>query len=343
MVAADSLIEHTNFIRNQTNWFHSYNPAIPKTLLFVRLLRPITDAVEHALKRNVAREKRDQNESRQQDSPAPQPPNSLLRHGLQSTPHTTTAAHLHAHLTDLPYHSHLITQELLAMTNSSQRPPAPLRAAPTRPSNSPSSAPVASQLQVQPVPPNPLATSPDNPTAAGATIVITRPTRLRQAPTFNNPRANTPLFGSRNVRDAIFYCKATVMQLKVIIASAPKHLRSHLPSNPTKDILLETVLSLRTEEVVQARLNQRTPNQCLQELMRLTANQLKALATSAPSELAELMRSALKADTQMQPRDIPSAPEYMIITVLTWQVEASKTAHATRDAPPPPPPHPTTH
>ena len=221
------------------------------------------------------------------------------------------------------------------MANSSQRQSARLRADPARASNSPSSAPAASQSLIQQVPANPLATPSDDPTARATTIITSCPARSRPAATFNNPRANTPLFGSLYVRDAVFYCKATISQLKTIVASAPQHLRSHLPANPTKDTLLETVLSFRTDEALQARLNQRSPTECLRELMDLTPSQLKALANSSPSQLAELMRAALLAYIHLQPRDIPSAAHEKVITVLSWQLEAQKAAHATPDIPPP--------
>ena len=122
-------------------------------------------------------------------------------------------------------------------------------------------------------------------------------------------------------------------KLKTIIASAPHHLRSHLPYNPTKDTLLETVLSFRTEEAVQARLNQRCRTECLRELMNLTPSQLKALANSAPSQLAELVRTGLQANSYMQPRNITPSSQDKVITVLSWQLEAQKAAHATPDIP----------
>ena len=133
------------------------------------------------------------------------------------------------------------------MANSSQRQSARLRAGPARASNSLSSTPAASQSLIQQVPANPLATPSDDPTARATTIVNSRPGRSRPAATLNNPRGNTPLFGSLYVRDAVFYCKGTISQLKTIVVSAPHHLRSHRPTNPTKDTLLKTVLSFRTE------------------------------------------------------------------------------------------------
>ena len=181
----------------------------------------------------------------------------------------------------------------------------------------------------------------DHSALQGAHVV--RPLTVSEYPptdttaTFNNLRSNAPLFGSLYVRDAVFYCKATISQLKTIVASAPQHLRSHLPANPTKDTLLETVLSFRTEEALQARLNKRSPTECLRELVDLTPSQLKALANSGPSQLAELMRAALLADTHLQPRDIPSTAQEKVTTVLSWQLEAQKAAHATPDIPPPPP------
>ena len=102
-------------------------------------------------------------------------------------------------------------------------------------------------------------------------------------------------------------------------------------------MLLETVLSLKQEEAVNSRLNQRTPKQSLQELMELSA-QLKAFGSAHTLQLRKLMRGALQADSQMQPRKVPPSPEAMVITVLTWQIEAHKSAHATFDNPPTPPP-----
>ena len=223
------------------------------------------------------------------------------------------------------------------MTNSAQWQSPRLRSAPTRASISSSPPLEVTPSQLPPTPDRQLPAPSDQPApAAQATIRRFGPPGAEQR--FHNSRANTPLFGSLNARDAIFYCKATVTQFKTIVASAPHHLRSHLPSSPTKDILLETVLSLRQEEAVNSRLNRRTPEQSLQELMELSAAQLKALASTDTPQLRELMRGALQADSQMQPREVPPSPEAMVITVLTWQIEAHKSAHATLDNPPPPPP-----
>ena len=153
--------------------------------------------------------------------------------------------------------------------------------------------------------------------------------RLRGS--FNNPRGNVPLYGSLSVRDAIFYVKATVTQLKTIVASAPRHLRNHLPASPTKDMLLETVLFLRTEEAVNIRMNQRSPEESLQELMNLQPDQLKALAVADQPHLAELMTAALQADRRMQPREVHDSADQMIIKVLSWQINAHKSARALQD------------
>ena len=140
------------------------------------------------------------------------------------------------------------------------------------------------------------------------------------------------------MRDAIFFVKATVTQLKAIVASGPRHLKAHLPSSPTKNVLLETVFKMRTEEAVQSRLNQRTPDESLRELMNLTPDQLKVLASSDASNLAELMRSALQADENLQPRDIPASPDNMVIIALSWQLDAHKSARPFPDSNTPPPP-----
>ena len=223
------------------------------------------------------------------------------------------------------------------MTNSSQRQSPRLRSAPTGASisSSPSLEVTPSQPRTMPV--NQLATA-SEPSAPAPAVTARRFGPPGAGQRFTNSRANTPLFGSLNVRNAVFYCKATVTQLKTIVASAPHHLRSHLPSSPTKDMLLETVLSLRQEEAVNSRLNQRTPQQSLNELMELSADQLKALASADTAQLGELMKAALQADPQMRPRDIPTSAETMVITVLTWQIEAHKSAHAALDSPPPPAP-----
>ena len=115
---------------------------------------------------------------------------------------------------------------------------------------------------------------------------------------FNNSQANVPLYGSLNVRDAIFYINATVSQLKTIVRSAPRHLRSHLPSSPTKDMLLEAVFAMRTEKAVNSRRNQRSPDESLQELMNLQLDQLKALSVADSPHLIKLMKAALQAHPQ---------------------------------------------
>ena len=139
-----------------------------------------------------------------------------------------------------------------------------------------------------------------------------------EAPWFlQQSEGNVPLYGSLSVRDAIFYVKATFTQLKTIVASAPRHLRNHLPASPTS-MLLETVLALRTEEAVNIRMNQRSPGESLQELMNLQPDQLKALAVADQPHLAELMTAALQADRRMQPREVHDSADQMIITVLSW-------------------------
>ena len=90
-------------------------------------------------------------------------------------------------------------------------------------------------------------------------------------------------------------------------------------------MLLETVLFFRTEEAVQARLNQGSPARCLRKLIALTPSQLKALAIFGPSQLAELMRAPRQADDHMQQRDIASMAQEKVTTVVSWQPEAHKT------------------
>ena len=136
----------------------------------------------------------------------------------------------------------------------------------------------------------------------------------------------------------MFFLKATVTQLKAIVASGRRHLKAHLPSSPTKDMLLETVLNMRTEETVQSRLSHRSPEESLRELLNLSPEELQILASSDASNLAELMRSALQADENLQPRDIPASVHSMLIMALSWQLHAHKSANTVQDNEPPPPP-----
>ena len=124
-----------------------------------------------------------------------------------------------------------------------------------------------------------------------------RPANSSPAPRLTNARNDVPLYGSLNMTDAVFFVKATVTQLKAIVASGPRHLKAHLPSSPTKDMLLETVPNIRTEETVQSRLSHRTPEESLRELLNLSPEELHILASSDASNL--LIRSALQADENL--------------------------------------------
>lgn len=101
--------------------------------------------------------------------------------------------------------------------------------------------------------------------------------------------------------------------------------------------MLETVLGFRQYEAINAHINQRTPEESLEELMDLATTQLKLPADSEPHQLATPMKRALQADQSMQPRSIPTAERDIGLTVLTWQIAAHKAARALPEVPPPPP------
>ena len=147
---------------------------------------------------------------------------------------------------------------------------------------------------------------------------------------------NTPLTGSLTSRPQIFYIKATAAQLMAIIQSAPEEVRSRIRSNASKEIMLDEFLTLLQREALAASQNiQETmdPQEAIRKLLTMGSAGIRIPVDTSPGEFKKLMEAALEADNTLTPRTVPEERHELVYTVLTWQVEALKSATTANQEP----------
>ena len=147
---------------------------------------------------------------------------------------------------------------------------------------------------------------------------------------------NTPLAGSLTSRPQNFYIKATAAQLKAIIQSAPEEVRSRIRSNASKETILGEVLTLRQREALAASQNiqeSMDPQEALRKLLTMVSADIHIAVDTSPGEFKKLMEAALEADNTLKPRTVPEERHDLVYTVLTWQVEALKSATTANQEP----------
>lgn len=144
----------------------------------------------------------------------------------------------------------------------------------------------------------------------------------------NSSQRSCPLYGSLNARDPRYYIISTEENFRLIISSAPTHLKERLYVDVDKDILISEALQLRYEEGIDVFISTKSPQMWLKKLISMHDNLLRSMASFNPSCLRAMVKSAFQADVTLQPRSIPITSQDLLITVLTWKVRAKAKANA---------------
>lgn len=111
-----------------------------------------------------------------------------------------------------------------------------------------------------------------------------------------------------------------------MLASAPSHLRCFLAVDTDKSSLIEDILFLRHEEAVEEHLRSKTGQKCLEDLLGLSTARLMFMASFNPSQLRATMQKVLLADPAIEPREIPTSSEGLVITTLLWQIHSQNSS-----------------
>eukprot|EP00178_Gracilaria_changii_P010508 TRINITY_DN305_c0_g1_i7.p2 TRINITY_DN305_c0_g1~~TRINITY_DN305_c0_g1_i7.p2 ORF type:complete len:428 (+),score=52.17 TRINITY_DN305_c0_g1_i7:2562-3845(+) len=156
-----------------------------------------------------------------------------------------------------------------------------------------------------------------------------------------------PTYGSLATKDHLFYMTSLdIGQLLAIAQSAPADVRNTIQASPTKEQLLAEVFRLcDLEKAAHQETSPLSAAASLRTLMEMSTADILKSSQEKPSDLLELMKKALPADSSLTPRSIPTAnPSEAAAIAIGWQLDAFRQNYPPNngqvtpapDIPPPP-------